>query len=924
MKIEKKYIKEIAAEDKRFFNAGGAFKLISKTISNASLVRIATAYFEPTGWNLLRDYLKNKEVRLLLGREENANNKIELIVDEFIKSINTGTFEERVKVIEELRNAIFRGKFLVNLSDNEGLNTLEPRYLYHHAKLYIADYKYAVVTSANFSKHGLKHSREAGILVENKDDVNYFIDRFDYYFNKSTSISNLLLEKLNEWLNVYKPYEIYMLSLLTLYGLPSDENPKRLPELAGYQKPVVTRIVRNIETYGGAMLVASTGLGKTIMAAHISAYLKKSGKVEAAIVLCPSGLKSMWNKTMRAARLSSKEFSYYAFSLEDWKKSRDVVVIEIELKHADEETIIILDESHHLRNSEDKKEMRLRHKRILQMIGKKSKLLLMTATPYSKDVDDINNQLMLIPKYNAEDNIFGECHSHNWRIDNPSELSELECGLVLTTPSVVKNFSHTDENNNKYVLFSKDHRKYFPNKIYIKNISYNNVIDKALCELLKSGLLNVKESEVEKEQIILFDDEVRGKRRPLTEAHIVHRFCSSLKEADVVLGKLADPNGFEKLRFENQEQLTKKAELIRHQIYDILSYKNEEVLDEKLEKVVSIINGFDSEKIVIFCVYKATAEYIVEYIQNRLKNKIIKTTVNKDADDLESIIQQFAPVANDIDIDIDNGNVLDDKINQNEIDILVATTAVSEGFNFQDASVMINFDLPWTVLVLAQRMGRILRPWHEPRDIYIFNLIASTMTHEEINHAMNWNRRLEQRNNDYKSFAEIPVMVNKSEELEMADLARTMERFGDQELDFDEVYQFIENADSLKTSSFIDDLAFLTDEETRNLKRLPDGIRSFKGMETNKNLLYLLINYRNNYFAALFNENAELFMDHEKVDDIMKVIRSEKELEPLAVLPQALKLDEWYNRSVSNWAVKKGISVNDVSVKCMMVIIGER
>jgi len=32
---------------------------------------------------------------------------------------------------------------------------LEARYLYHHAKLYIADERAAVVTSADFSHHGL-------------------------------------------------------------------------------------------------------------------------------------------------------------------------------------------------------------------------------------------------------------------------------------------------------------------------------------------------------------------------------------------------------------------------------------------------------------------------------------------------------------------------------------------------------------------------------------------------------------------------------------------------------------------------------------------------------------------------------------------------------------------------------------------------
>jgi superfamily II DNA or RNA helicase len=53
-----------------------------------------------------------------------------------------------------------------------------------------------------------------------------------------------------------------MRSLLSLYGLSSDNDRGKLPELAGYQRPIVSRIIRNFDEYGGSMLVASTGLGK--------------------------------------------------------------------------------------------------------------------------------------------------------------------------------------------------------------------------------------------------------------------------------------------------------------------------------------------------------------------------------------------------------------------------------------------------------------------------------------------------------------------------------------------------------------------------------------------------------------------------------------------------------------------------------------
>lgn len=462
----------IETNNNRFFSAGSAaLNTVSSTLENAETVRIATAYFEPSGWQCLKDVLKGKEVRLLLGRPDTSDDKIADVLKDFFNSLNSGEFDERTKIIEELRDAISKGLFLVSVSsDDLTQTTLEPKYIYHHAKLYIADNIKAVVTSANFTRHGLMTSREAGITITDENDVKFYVERFDYYFEKGVPIAELLLEKIDEWLKIYRPYDIYMLSLLTLYGLPSDEKPGKLPPLAGYQRPVVSRIIRNIKDYGGAMLVASTGLGKTIMAGHIVAHLRSKDKIDAAIVLCPSGLKYMWKRTMRAARVSSEEFSYYVMSVEDWRKIRDVSVLERELKNADEKTIIILDESHHLRNAETSNEIRLRHKRIMHMVNKDAKILLMTATPYSKDVDDINNQLMLLPNRDSSQSLFGEEKNNCWSVENPGELSELKCGVVLTAPSVVKHFSNKDEDDNRYVLFSGNEKRFFPHSIIITGI----------------------------------------------------------------------------------------------------------------------------------------------------------------------------------------------------------------------------------------------------------------------------------------------------------------------------------------------------------------------------------------------------------------------------------------------------------------------
>ncbi|MGB4268763.1 MAG: hypothetical protein WBK20_06230, partial [Spirochaetota bacterium] len=72
----------------KFFGADAlALKCVKQLVSDATVVRIATAYFEPTGYYLLQQVLRNKEVRLLLGRNEDSEEKIENIVEQCIEDL---------------------------------------------------------------------------------------------------------------------------------------------------------------------------------------------------------------------------------------------------------------------------------------------------------------------------------------------------------------------------------------------------------------------------------------------------------------------------------------------------------------------------------------------------------------------------------------------------------------------------------------------------------------------------------------------------------------------------------------------------------------------------------------------------------------------------------------------------------------------
>ncbi len=58
-----------------------------------------------------------------------------------------------------------------------------------------------------------------------------------------------------------------------------------------------------------------------------------------------------------------------------------------------------------------------------------------------------------------------------------------------------------------------------------------------------------------------------------------------------------------------------------------------------------------------------------------------------------------------------------------EFQVLVSTDAGGEGINLQSAHVMIDWDIPWSLVRLEQRMGRLHRIGQK-KDVYIYHLVA--------------------------------------------------------------------------------------------------------------------------------------------------------------------------------------------------------
>ena len=908
----------------RFFEGGGsALSCILSTLQPAQEIRIATAYFEPSGYHELQIALAGKNVKLLIGRKDGGEDSLKEVLDEFKDKLSEGTLNGRTHAMRQMLESLERGVLMVSVgAEVQGIESfLDARYLYHHAKLYIADRNAAVVGSANMSHHGLSVSREAGITVTAPDDVAYFVNRFDHYFKRARSLTAELIDALRKWLEAYNPYIIYARALLELYGLPQEDVPSLLPPLAKYQEGVVSSVLRSLLEHDGAFLIASTGLGKTVIAAHVAAYLRMQGEIDSALVVCPAGLREVWRRSMRSARVPSVEFSYHTLTRKDGDSN--LPILEHELRQVTPQTLVILDESHRLRNAESiGGDLRLSNERIQNAVREKGgKVLLLTATPYGKDFSEVESQLKLLPapKLAISTRLGMTVESLIWQAEKLADLPELPPCTVLTTPDVVRHFGKQDDAGERFVVFSPTDQRYFPRCIRLQTVRYQNPFDDFLADLLESKLLYKLIERPEKQgqaMLPLNIPIVEGERLALQEALFLHQFCSSPAEVDNVCNQL-ETGGYN-YSFARQAELSKFIRSHRSLVRKNQKPRN----DEKLQALVEIIQKSENDKVVVFCEYHETARYIRDGLKTLIPRINTETTV--ESPDLDSLLRRFAPIAND---------VLPEERNQkDEIQVLVATRSMAEGFNLQDASILVNYDLPWTVLQLAQRMGRILRPWSQPRDVTIYNFVPSTMGHDRIRHACNWEQRLEERSRQHRTLAQIPVMVHKESRKANLEQQYEMEKLGREiflasdvaaELDLDEVMKFIQSVDDLTTSTFYNDLAIISNRD--EILKKPNGIRSAMIKPGKKRLFLLLRRGRNHIDTILADYQGHPLDESNRRDDVMRIIRCfpDTEKAPFDLYPADDEFDLWIERTRHNWIAQHGFDPDRCQVICAMAIIPE-
>ncbi|HEY1527900.1 MAG TPA: C-terminal helicase domain-containing protein [Candidatus Angelobacter sp.] len=138
-------------------------------------------------------------------------------------------------------------------------------------------------------------------------------------------------------------------------------------------------------------------------------------------------------------------------------------------------------------------------------------------------------------------------------------------------------------------------------------------------------------------------------------------------------------------------------------------------LDAKLDALHKLLTKKHAhDKVIVFTQFADTVRYLETQLRSRGVAKLAGVT--GEAEDPTSYAWRFSPVSN---------NKRDAVSATDELRILLATDVLSEGQNLQDGAIIVNFDLPWAIIRLIQRAGRVDRIGQRAEEILCYSFLPA-------------------------------------------------------------------------------------------------------------------------------------------------------------------------------------------------------
>jgi superfamily II DNA or RNA helicase/HKD family nuclease len=823
---------------------------LKNALPSAERVDILTAYFYFSGFSTLGDELKDKKIRILVGKaidpaavedlssamkiDPNAGldtfqsrnylsltrtQKKNQYTESFIKLFNKSALSEAFDGTEDQRmQKIFEDKL------RDGSLEIRMTNEQNHAKAYILtnksdysqgdDYKGNVfMGSNNFTFSGLVGQGEIAHLLRDNRDYDDYSAKFAVLWNDSNAIDiqvkdtpdseDSFLNKIQKRLWIHStpdPYKIFIRVLHEIYAELEDEYVKSPASITGgkysnlkYQLDAIRSGIDCVNKNNGVIIADVVGLGKSVIASAIAHNLEMS-----TIIITPPHLKSQWQDY-------ATRFKIPGAHVESGGK---IQYLHEHYAKDSEPKLYIIDEAHRYRN-ELTDDYQWLHQ--LTRSHPDNKVLLLTATPYNNRPQDLFAMVKLFQTpsrstINSVDNLglrfddlivkYRKLEKEGKKALTPEireELQKLSRELRLLIEPIVIRRSRIDLKEIKeYADDLQNQGIEFPDVVGPELLEYDlgNILDLYIATLEKitdteqgfsgaryQSASYIKDRSDFTEKYGSFFDESDLKTAQANLATfmrrlLVQRFESSkyafqstlnkmISSHEIVLkwwdqgyvpiqkkGDLVDPDDLEEFDsideimglIEGGEELdieaVKKnaipvpkelfepayAVYVRHDLELLQNIRNEWFsdgstgVDPKQNYVESKVSEFLSEdpnrKIVIFSSYADTAEWVYKNLREHGLERTLLYT-GSSSNDMKKVVSE-------------NFDASYDGKQKNDYDIIVATDALSEGFNLHRAGIIINYDIPYNPTRVVQRIGRINRINQKMFDkIFIYNFFPT-------------------------------------------------------------------------------------------------------------------------------------------------------------------------------------------------------
>lgn len=698
------------------FDRGGSRRIVRSLAANSSRVDVATGYFNIKGYRELADNLDYADLRLLIGSDDDSCDQIRTLVRKFRESI---TQSQEMRLAE--KREAFRLFRIRTIRARIRIRSLEARELGRlHAKIYLFDHEAAFITSANLTYGGLFKNIEGGLTTREKEQVEYYQRCFDELFEAANPIEERILreiERSNLLFDLQDPFVVYIKILLELFGSVEVLASEQRYQLAEFQKAMVAAVLTRLEGRRRLLLVAPTGIGKTVMAGYVAKVLMEQRTIARVIVVCKNeGMRENWEGTLRSFQITPDNVK--VFELERTELDRQEPD-EHERNHLEEvfhdlrcNDLVIVDECHHFRNFPAVRSRSLRHFLLGPAKDPNTSpyALLLTATPMSTDVENLNT-------------LVG--HASDERITDVADMARCEGAINLPLGAILGQFGLPGEGGYRALQY-KEGCFYFPRlKIATRRyVSALTPIFRALSEY--RGVLSEVKLDLRDIHELTggFEVEAADAMGGITSGFLISLLARLAESSIAALTACLD--GL--LHKARRGELSGRDPVAVAQALEHLRRLTEELPpDPKLKALIEIVEATNGrEKILIFSEFVKTVESIEERLRARFPGRrVVAITGLVKPRDRRAVLRRFAPEAQ-------QRPGVPAPAAAKVIDILVASDAISEGENLQDARVVINFDLPWTPLKLIQRVGRVDRFTEYKRVVKVFNFFPEGEEYEQL------------------------------------------------------------------------------------------------------------------------------------------------------------------------------------------------